>query len=361
MILKDAELIQQVLQGNPEAFGCLVKKYQKGVHTLAWRKIGDFHIAQEITQDTFLKAYQKLGTLKNHNLFAGWLYVIASHLCSDWHRKHPQPLESLETLDASEIEQMPYSRYMAEKQATQADETRREIVKKLLQKLPESERTVITLYYFGEMTSEAIGEFLGVSANTVRSRLSRARNRLKKEEDMIRQSLDSFQLSAYLTEDIMRKISRTTPGRPSANKPVLPWVISAASAVLIFLLIGVGTQYLSRFQKPYNLNATSEPTVEIIEARFILDASAKPAARNQAGNSVTPGKSPGVGQKPDARFSQQLLLMKPRSQLLNHSGFKQRDQKAEGLLISSRRLPVTSTLEQLPGFIGLQMVSVHGN
>ena len=300
MILKDAELIQLVLQGNPEAFGCLVKKYRKGVHALAWRKIGDFHIAQEITQDAFLKAYQKLSTLKNHNLFAGWLYVIASHLCSDWHRKNPQPLECLETLDASEMEQMSYSRYMAEKQATQADETRREIVKKLLQKLPESERTVITLYYFGEMTSEAIGEFLGVSANTVRSRLSRARNRLKKEEDMIRQSLDSFQLSAYLTEDIMREISRTPPVKTSANKPVRPWVISAASAVIIFLLIGVGTQYLSRFQKPYNLNATSEPTVEIIEARFILDASAKPAARNQAGNSVTPGKSPGVGQKPDA-------------------------------------------------------------
>ena len=178
---KDAELIQQVPQGDPEAFGILVKKYQKGVHALVWRKIGDFHIAEEITQDAFLKAYHKLDTLKNHNLFAGWLYVIASHLCSDWHRKHPQRLESLETLDASKMEQMSYSRYMAAEQAIEADETRREIVKKLLQKLPESERTVITLYYFGEMTSESIGEFLGVSANTVRSRLSRARNRLKKE------------------------------------------------------------------------------------------------------------------------------------------------------------------------------------
>ena len=300
MILKDAELVQQVLQGNPEAFGCLVKKYRKGVHALAWRKIGDFHIAQEITQDAFLKAYQKLSTLKNHSLFAGWLYVIASHLCSDWHRKNPQPLECLETLDASEMEQMSYSRYMAEKQATQADETRREIVEKLLQKLPESERTVVTLYYFGEMTSETIGEFLGVSANTVRSRLSRARNRLKKEEDMIRQSLDSFQLSAYLTENIMRKISRTTPVRPAANKPVLPRVISAASAVLIFLLIGVGTQHLSRFQKPYNLNATSEPTVEIIEALIVLDTPAKPAIQNQTGNSAIPGKNLGAGQKPDA-------------------------------------------------------------
>ena len=70
---KDAELIQRILQGDQDALSPLVKKYQKGVHTLAWRKIGDFHIAQEITQDTFLTAYQKLRTLKNHNLFAGWL------------------------------------------------------------------------------------------------------------------------------------------------------------------------------------------------------------------------------------------------------------------------------------------------
>ena len=65
--------------------------------------------------------------------------------------------------------------------------------------------------------------------------------------------------------------------------------------------MGVGTQYLSRFQKPYNLNATSEPTVEIIEAAFVLNSPAKPAVRNQAGNSVTAGKGAGSGQKPDAQ------------------------------------------------------------
>ncbi len=177
----DIELIQQVLQGDPDAFAPLVKKYQKGVHSLVWRKIGDFHTAQEITQDAFLKAYQKLGTLKNHNQFPGWLYVIAANLCADWFRKNPLPEQSLEITEANEVAQVSYSRYMAEQQATDADESRREIVKKLLQKLPESERTVMTLYYLGEMTINAISEFLGVSPNTVKSRLSRARNRLKKE------------------------------------------------------------------------------------------------------------------------------------------------------------------------------------
>ena len=297
---KDAELIQRVLQGDQDAFSPLVEKYQKGVHALAWRKIGDFHIAQEITQDAFLRAYQKLETLKNHNLFAGWLYVIAARLCADWFQKKSLPEQSLEVTDVSEVNQVSYSRYIAERQEAEADETRREVVKKLLQKLPESERTVMTLHYLGEMTIKAISEFLGVSPNTVKSRLSRARNRLKKEEDMIRQNLGSFQLPANLTQHIMQEISRITPTAPAASKPVVPWGLSAASAALIFLLMGVGTQYLSRFQKPYDLNATSERTVEIIEAAFVLDSPAKPAIRNQAGNSATPGKNPGTGQKPDA-------------------------------------------------------------
>ena len=296
---KDAELIQRILQGDQDALSPLVKKYQKGVHTLVWRKIGDFHIAQEITQDTFLTAYQKLRTLKNHNLFAGWLYVIAANLCRDWLKKNRLPMDSLDITDANEVDKVSYSRYVAEKQKADADETRREVVKKLLQKLPESERTVMMLHYLGEMTINAISEFLGVSQNTVKSRLSRARNRLKKEEDIIQESLGSFQLPDSLAENIMQEVSRMAPVPPAVSKPVLPLALSAASAVLLFLLMGVGTQYLSRFQKPYNLNATSEPTVEIIDAVFVIDSPAKPAVRSQAGSSAIPGKSPGAGQKSD--------------------------------------------------------------
>ena len=295
----DAQLIQQVLHGNQEAFSPLVKKYQKGVHALAWRKIGDFHIAQEITQDAFLKAYQKLRTLKNHNAFSGWLYVIVANLCLDWCRKNRISMESLDTADSSEVDKVSYSQYVAERQEEEADETRREVVKELLKKLPESERTVMTLHYLGEMTIKAISEFLGVSQNTVKSRLSRARNRLRKEEDVLQQNLGSFKLPDNLADNIMQEVSRLAPVPPAASKPVAPLAASAASAVLIFLMMGVGAQYLSRFQKPYNLSATSEPTVELIDAVFVVDSPAKPAVRNQPGSSDTPGKSPGAGQKPD--------------------------------------------------------------
>ena len=295
----DVKLIQQILQGDPDAFSPLVKKYQKGVHALVWRKIGDFHIAQEITQDAFLNAYQKLGTLKNHNLFAGWLYVIASNLCLDWLRRNRLPMESLDADNTNEVDKVSYSQYVAEKQEAEADETRREVVKELLKKLPESERTVMTLHYLGEMTIKTISEFLGVSPNTVKSRLSRARNRLRKEEDIIQQNLGSFQLPNQMAENIMREVWRVSPIQPPVSKPMVPLALSAASAVLIFLLIGVGTQYLSRFQKPYNLSATSEPTVELIDAVFVVGSPAKPAVRNQPGSSYAPGKRPGAGQKSD--------------------------------------------------------------
>lgn len=98
----DTKLIQRVLAGDDNAFSVLVKKYQKQVHALAWRKIGDFHIAEEITQDTFLKAYKRLPTLKKPQRFVSWLYVIAANRCSSWLRKKrlwTQPLEELEETD----------------------------------------------------------------------------------------------------------------------------------------------------------------------------------------------------------------------------------------------------------------------
>ena len=296
---KDTELIQRTLDGDQSAFTAIVEKYQKSVHALAWQKIGDFHIAQEITQDAFLRAYQKLGTLKNHNLFCGWLYVIATNLCNEWLRKKRLPMQSLETVDSKEVDQVAYKQYMEEQREADADEIRRELVRDLLKKLPESERTVMTLHYLGEMKCESISEFLGVSPNTVRSRLSRARNRLKKEEAMIKENLSSFQLPTQMTENIMKEISRLNPITSSSSKPLVPLAVSAASAIFVLLLMGLGAQRLNDFQKPYNLNAQSERIIEISEAELVIDSPAKPAVRNQIGRADLTGKSNGVGQKPD--------------------------------------------------------------
>ena len=187
----DVQLIQRILSGDDSAFNTLVQKYQKGVHALAWRKIGDFHYAEEITQDTFLKAYKNLSTLSNPDQFAGWLYVIANRLCIDWKRQQKFAPQSLQEVSVKEIEESAYTRYISEKQETESRERRYEIVAKILKRLPESERTVVTLHYLGEMTAKEIGKFLGVSVGTIDSRLHRARKRLKNnEERLVREVID---------------------------------------------------------------------------------------------------------------------------------------------------------------------------
>ncbi len=174
----DVQLIRRTLSGNDEAFNVLVRKHQKSIHALAWRKVGDFHIAEEITQDTFLQVYKNLAQLKNPNQFAGWIYVIANNLCKRWHEKKKLWTQSLEDTSVAEIGNASYKRYVSDQQQTETAEDRHELVKRLLAKLPESERTVVTLYYLGEMTAKDIGKFLGVSVNTVKSRLRRGRKRL---------------------------------------------------------------------------------------------------------------------------------------------------------------------------------------
>ena len=292
----DLQLIHSTLSGNDEAFSTLVKKYQKSVHALAWRKIGDFHYAEEITQDTFLQAYKKLSTLKDPNQFAGWLYVIANRLCLNWMRKKRPVMQSLESTRVGEVEKSSYTRYVSEQRETEAAEHRCEIVKKLLARLPESERTVVTLYYLSGMTSKEIGKFLGVSVKTIHSRLHRARKRLQeKDELLISEVLGGVQLPTRLTENIMQQVADMKPTLPPVTKPLLPWAAFGAATVLIILLLGASNQYLARFQQPYSFEAESELIIEIIDAPIVLDINAKPAVRNQAGRAVNPGKSSGAG------------------------------------------------------------------
>ena len=153
MIEDDVQLIDRILSNDDEAFTALVRKHQKGVHALVWRKIGDFHYAEEITQDVFLQVYKKLATLKDLQQFSGWLYVITSRCCIGWLRKNKASIRPLETIPIEKTDRLSYSHYVSELQAAETREYRSETVKKLLAKLPESERTVITLYYLGEMTT----------------------------------------------------------------------------------------------------------------------------------------------------------------------------------------------------------------
>ena len=301
MVDDNVQLIRRILSGDDEAFSTLMRKHQDGVHALIWRKIGDFHIAEEITQDTFIQVYKKLGILEDPNRFEGWLYVIANRRCINWIKRNKAKMDrlnmqSLEDTPPEEVEKASYEHHISHQRDTEITNYRQNLAKTLLQQLPESERTIVTLHYLGKMTAKEIGKFLGVSVNTIKSRLRRARKRLQEEgETLISETLNGVQLSDNVIENVMRHIADLNPTpAPPAKKPLLPWA-AVGAAVALVILFGIGSQYLLRFQQPYSFDAQSEPTVELVDEPILIEIVAKPAVRNQIGRTIIPGKNSGAG------------------------------------------------------------------
>ena len=186
----DILLIQLTLAGDEAAFASLVSKYQKQVHAYTLRKTADFHIAEDITQETFLEAYQNLENLRDPLKFSAWLFGIANHLCIAWFRKNRSRSELLREHHIIKTDTDTYSRYVALENERDTIEAQRELAQKLLSKLKESDRQLMTLHYFEEMTSAEISRYLGVSQNTIKSRLRRAKQRLKQHDLLVQDTID---------------------------------------------------------------------------------------------------------------------------------------------------------------------------
>lgn len=107
-----------------------------------------------------------------------------------------------------------HTRYIPERCTTNASEDSYKLVRKTLKRLPESEQTVVTLYYLGELTTKEIGKYLGVSADTIASRLQRARKLLQKDElHLIQEVFGGVQISENVTKNVMRQVAamKSTP------------------------------------------------------------------------------------------------------------------------------------------------------
>ena len=278
MAHSDSELIKRTLDGDETAFGFLVDKYKGAVHALAYRKIGDFHTAEEITQDTFLQAYQKLSTLKDWRHFPGWLYTIASRFCLMWHRKHKLPMQSIDAIETGYVDALAQAKYV--------DERTRQTVHSALDELPESQRTVLTLHYLGGMTCEEIARFIGTSRGAILDRLYRARLQLKKELiPMMRHTLGAFQLPSAFTKQMMNRIDQLRLTSTPSTKPLAPW-LAVAATLIVAIFIGLGQQSMTRSQRPYSLDAPdSTVQVVLIDTPTIFRSDTKPALTNRPGRS----------------------------------------------------------------------------
>lgn len=291
----NAKLIQRFLDGDERAFAELVEKNKKKVHASAWRKIGDFHIAEEITQDVFLQVYRKLHTLKDPKKFDGWIYVITNNRCLNWIERNKTLFQSIEDLSAEQIEESTLNQYESEQLIEYETEYRSKVVKRLLDTLPESERTIMILIYFGKLSAKEISKTLGVSLNTIKSRIRRARIRLKSREDLLdAEYINSIQLSKDLTNSIMKQIADIDPTPPTA-KTILPWAAFGTATLVILLLLGAMNQYFTHFQNPYNFEALSEPTIEIVESPIHIDTVSIPTLQRRIGSGDTNSENQGTG------------------------------------------------------------------
>ena len=169
----DEKLVSQTLGGDRDAFGVLVHKYQEMVYTYAFQKVRNEADAQDIMQEIFLQAYRRLYQLRHPHLFRSWLYTIMSNECKRWlervtkKRRREIFLEEA-TDDALRIEPA----HALPVEGWQVD------LEQALSKLPDESRVVVSMFYMGDCSLKDISEFLGVSVNTVKSKLRRARQQL---------------------------------------------------------------------------------------------------------------------------------------------------------------------------------------
>jgi RNA polymerase sigma-70 factor (ECF subfamily) len=170
----DIHYIEQVVAGKSNAFSYIVDRHKDKAYNLAFRICGNREEAEEIAQDSFLKAYRSLGGFKMKSSFATWLYRIVYNTAISHVRIKKKGVLSLEDFpaDATDFIGNNISEEEAEK------EYRSSLVNFALQKITEEERGLISFYYYEEMSTEEISDVTGISKSNIKVKLFRARQKM---------------------------------------------------------------------------------------------------------------------------------------------------------------------------------------
>jgi len=188
---EDTKLVKQALDGELRAYELLVHKYQTDIYRYCHFYMKDLTIAEDFTQETFLKAYEKLSTYDDNYTFKTWLFAIAKNLCiNELNRRNVIPMISLNSklivADEDEVELIELVRDMSDNQAEILD--KKQICKHLeecINSLDSSHREVIIMKYFNNLKCSEMAEILNINKGTVWSRLHYAilqlREMLKEE------------------------------------------------------------------------------------------------------------------------------------------------------------------------------------
>jgi len=166
--------INQVLQGNINAYTYIIDRHKDKAFNLAFRICCNREDAEEIAQDSFLKAYRALGSFKRKSSFSTWLYRIVYNTAVSFVRVNKKEILSLEDFPADAIDFLGTG--ISEEEAD--IEYRRSLINFAFQKISEEDRSLITLHYYEDMSTEEISEITGISKSNVKVKLFRARQKM---------------------------------------------------------------------------------------------------------------------------------------------------------------------------------------
>lgn len=152
----------------------LISKYKNTAFTIAFRIVKNEQDAEEVVQDSFIKAFQRLNTFRGESKFSTWFYRIVYHTAISRNRIKTLPLQhtendDFETIDFTDVNQ-------AITKLNQED--RKLLLQKAMEKLKESDFILLTLFYFEEKTLREIDFITGINRNYLKVLLQRARNKL---------------------------------------------------------------------------------------------------------------------------------------------------------------------------------------
>ncbi|MFP4605586.1 MAG: RNA polymerase sigma factor [Bacteroidales bacterium] len=172
----DEYYIERILNGDQSSYALLVERYKNMVFTIAIRMLKNHELAEEVSQDAFLKAYKSLKQFKKKSKFSTWLYRIVYNQCISELRKQKQNTMSID--DESSSKSVLNIEDTLSKTEGLENEDRKYYIEKALSYLPEDDRMIITLFYQNEMTTEEIANIVNLSVSNVKVKLYRSRNKL---------------------------------------------------------------------------------------------------------------------------------------------------------------------------------------
>lgn len=173
----DARLVLRTLDGQESAFAELYDRYARLIRAICHDKAGDLNIAQDLTQEVFLRAYEKLGGLKQPDRFGYWLVSIARNVCREYRRGRYRDRHQWVGLELDE--------FASEDHAAGKNDERLGELEKALAKLADKEKLALHIYYLQEKDLDQAQKIMGVSRSSFYRLLASAR---KKIEDHLGQT-----------------------------------------------------------------------------------------------------------------------------------------------------------------------------